>query len=650
MNFLKNLKKTNLNNTNYTKLAGCLLLVIITMLVYWTLQNHEFIHMDDNAYVFSNIHVQSGLIFENIKWAFTSTDASFWHPLTWLSLMLDYELFKLNAGGYHWTNLLLHIISTVLLFLVLNKMTGSVWRSGFVAALFALHPLHVESVAWIAQRKDVLSGVFWMLTMHVYLAYTSRPNFRRYFLILLVFVLGLMAKPMLVTLPFVLLLLDYWPLNRFTFELKQEGENKRRKLNIVPIGEGNTISRLILEKVPLIVLSIIFSVIVFITEQKDSALASLDSLSLFARISNALVSYVEYISKMIIPVNLAVFYPHPGTWPLWQVLLCLAVLISITYIVIFYIKKYPYLAVGWFWYLGTFVPVIGLVQVGSHAMADRYTYIPLIGLFVIIAWGLFDLTKECKYGKTIFSSIGVFIIATMMVMTSIQVSYWKNSISLFSHAIEVTNGNYMAHCSIGAAFLSKNKTDEAIEHYSAAVKFRNDYALAYYGLGFAHEIKKNYDKSLFAYVSALNISPNYFEVHYQMANLRIKMDRIDEAIFFCRKAIALRPDTAEPHNTLGNLYTREGKDDAAIGEFKIALKLAPEHAGIHNNLAMVYMHQERINEAIIHFQEAIRLQPEYANAHFYLAKVLKRKRLYVTSRYHYREAIRINPEYKDKSW
>jgi Tfp pilus assembly protein PilF len=434
------------------------------------------------------------------------------------------------------------------------------------------------------------------------------------------------------------------------FELKQEGENKRRKLSVVPIGEGNTVSRLILEKVPLIVLSIIFSVIVFITEHKDSALASLESLSLFARISNALVSYVEYISKMIVPINLAVFYPHPGTWPLWQTLLCLAVLISITYIVIFYIKKHPYLAVGWFWYVVTLVPVIGLVQVGSHAMADRYTYIPLIGLFVIIAWGLFDLTKKERKGKTIFSAISVLIIAIMMVSTSIQVSYWKNSITLFSRAIEVTDGNYMAHFSIGSAFLSKNKIDDAIEHFSAAVKFRNDYALAHYGLGFAQEIKKNYDKALSSYVNALNIDQNYFDVHYRMANLLLKMNRIDEAIFFCRKAIALKPNTAEPHNTLGNIFAQEGKDDEAINEFRIALKLMPEHAGIHNNLAMVYMHQDKVDEAIIHFREAIHLQPEYANAHFNLAKALKIKGLSAESKQHYQEAIRINPEYKDKLW
>ena len=290
-----------------SKLIVVLILIIATIAIYWQIQNYEFIRFDEELYLTKNINIQQGLSLENIRWSFATIDAGYFQPLTWLSLMLDYELFKLNAGGYHWTNLLLHIISTVLLFLVLNKMTDSLWRSGFVASLFALHPLYVESVVWIAERKDVLSCVFWMLTMHAYLAYVRQSNIWRYSLMLLVFVLGLMAKPMLVTLPFVLLLLDYWPLNRFTFELKQEGENKRRKLIVVPIGEGNTISHLILEKIPFIVLTLIFSSITFYTAQKVSAIASVSNLSIFSRISNSLVSYVEYISKMIVPVNLAVF-------------------------------------------------------------------------------------------------------------------------------------------------------------------------------------------------------------------------------------------------------------------------------------------------------------------------------------------------------
>ena len=281
-----------------SKLIVVLILIIATIAIYWQIQNYEFIRFDEELYLTKNINIQQGLSLENIRWSFATIDAGYFQPLTWLSLMLDYELFKLNAGGYHWTNLLLHIISTVLLFLVLNKMTDSLWRSGFVASLFALHPLYVESVVWIAERKDVLSCVFWMLTMHAYLAYVRQSNIWRYSLMLLVFVLGLMAKPMLVTLPFVLLLLDYWPLNRFTFELKQEGENKRRKLIVVPIGEGNTISHLILEKIPFIVLTLIFSSITFYTAQKVSAIASVSNLSIFSRISNSLVSYVEYISKM----------------------------------------------------------------------------------------------------------------------------------------------------------------------------------------------------------------------------------------------------------------------------------------------------------------------------------------------------------------
>ena len=574
-----------------SKLIVVLILIIATIAIYWQIQNYEFIRFDEELYLTKNINIQQGLSLENIRWSFATIDAGYFQPLTWLSLMLDYELFKLNAGGYHWTNLLLHIISTVLLFLVLNKMTDSLWRSGFVASLFALHPLYVESVVWIAERKDVLSCVFWMLTMHAYLAYVRQSNIWRYSLMLLVFVLGLMAKPMLVTLPFVLLLLDYWPLNRFTFELKQEGENKRRKLIVVPIGEGNTISHLILEKIPFIVLTLIFSSITFYTAQKVSAIASVSNLSIFSRISNSLVSYVEYISKMIVPVNLAVFYPHPGTWPLWQVLLCLVVLISMTYIVIFYIKKYPYLAVGWFWYLGTLIPVIGLVQAGSQAMADRFTYIPFIGLFVIIAWGLVDLTKKCRYGKAIFSSIAVFIIATMMVMTSIQVSYWKNSITLYSHAFEVTKNNYLVANNLGAVFIDNG----------------------------------DYQKALFYITRAIQIKPNYAEAHRNMAVILGSMGKKEEAIYYFQEAIKNKPDYTDAMRRLGDIFTQEKRFEEAVRQYKRLLIYEPNDYEVYNNLGVVFAQMGKKEEAIIQFGKALYLKNDYADGRRNLNVVLRNK-------------------------
>jgi protein O-mannosyl-transferase len=578
-----------------SKLIVVLILIIATIAIYWPVQNYEFIKFDEEQYVTKNLHVQAGLSLENVKWAFTTTEAHFWHPLTWLSLMLDYQLFKLNAGGYHWTNLLLHLISTILLFLVFNKMTGSVWRSGFVAALFALHPLHVESVAWIAERKDVLSGVFWMLIMYAYLAYVNQSSLWRYSLMLLVFVLGLMAKPMLVTLPFVLLLLDYWPLHRFTFELKEAGENKRRKLNVVPIGKGNTISHLILEKIPLIVLSILFSIIAFIVQRSASAVSSLDSLSILARVSNASVSYVEYISKMLVPVNLAIFYPHPGTWPLWQVFLCLVVFINFTFIVIFCIKKYPYLAFGWFWYAGTLIPVIGLVQVGSQAMADRYTYIPCIGLFVAIAWGLFDLTKKRRKGKAIFRIISVLIIAIMMVITSIQVGYWKNSISLYSHAIEVTNNNYLANNNLGAYLINIGDYKQAYFYITKAIQIKPNYVDAHRNLVkiFVQEGKR--EKAINHLKEAIKINSDYTDAIIRLADVLAEDKRFEEAVDQYKELLTYDPVDYEALNNLGVVLAQTGKTDDAITLLRKALYLKADYIDAKRNLGILLKQKESKN-------------------------------------------------------
>jgi tetratricopeptide (TPR) repeat protein len=575
-------------NRGKIRLLIIILLIVLTLAIYWQIQNAEFIYLDDNAYVYDNLHVQMGLSIESMKWAFTTMDAGFWHPLTWLSLMLDYHLFGLNPGGFHWTNLLLHIISTVLLFLVLSRMTGSLWRSGFVAALFALHPLHVESVAWIAERKDVLSAVFWMLTMYAYLAYVSYPRLRSYLLLVLIFVLGLMAKPMLVTMPFLFLLLDYWPLNRFRVEIQNN-----RKIEIIPVGPGNTISRLLMEKVPLIILSIMFSSVTFFTVQKTSAIASFSGLSVFSRIGNALVSYVEYISKMIVPVNLAVFYPHPGMWPLWQVLLCLTVLICITLIVIFYIKKYPYLAVGWFWYLGTLVPVIGLIQVGSHGMADRYTYIPMIGLFIMISWGFFDLAKKLRNGKIIISAAAISILFIMTIITWVQIGYWKNSITLFSHAIEVNDRNYLAHGNLGAVYIDEQDYRQAYYFVSKALQLRPNSAGAHRNLGVILSKTGRADSAIIHFQEAIKINPNYINAIRELADIFVENTRFEEAILLYKRVLTLQSDDPETYNNLGVALARTGKIDAAITEFRKALYLKNDYADAKRNLNIVMQNKSK---------------------------------------------------------
>ena len=410
----------------------CLFLVIATLAVYWQVQNHNFVNYDDNLYIYNNRHVQSGLTIENIIWAFTDGTliSNYWHPLTWISHILDFQLYGMNAGGHHLTSLLFHIANTLLLFLVINKMTGHLWRSAFIAALFALHPLHVESVAWISERKDVLSTFFGLLTMLVYAYYAERPGLSRYFLVLLFFVMGLMSKPMLVTLPFVLLLMDYWPLGRL--QLGQAINPSSIKI------KKTSASLLIGEKIPLFVLSAIASIAAYFTQSIGGTVTSMNLDLINIRIPNALVSYVSYIGKMIWPNRLGVFYPHPGILPIWQVIGAGTLLVSLSVLFFRWGRKFPYLPVGWFWYIGTCVPIIGIVQIGSFAMADRYTYVPLIGLFIIIAYGIPELVAQWRYRKIWFATLTTAFFMILMTTTWKQVGYWENSITLFEHTQKTT--------------------------------------------------------------------------------------------------------------------------------------------------------------------------------------------------------------------
>ncbi len=422
-------------------------LIMATLAVYWQVQNHEFVNYDDDLYVTDNPHVKAGLTREGAIWAFVATHAGNWHPLTWLSHMLDCEVYGVNPWGHHLTNLLLHIGNTILLFLLFRHVTGAVWRSTLVAALFALHPLHVESVAWVSERKDVLSTLFWLSTMWTYLRHVESPGFRWYLLALLSFALGLMAKPMLVTLPFVLLLIDYWPLGRLQF-----GQSNRTHESMTPGLQRSSVSSLIFEKVPFFAISAVSSTVTYIVQLSAGAMPSQDVLPLQVRTANALVSYISYIGKMIWPHHLAVSYPHPGSnLPLWQIAGASLLLVFISALVIRGAGRFPYLVVGWLWYLGTLVPVIGLVQVGSQAMADRYTYVPLIGLFVIIVWGAPNLVRRWRHGRFLLVSSSGVLLLTLMACTWLQTSYWKDSFTLFQRTLDVTADNWRAHNGLGLA-------------------------------------------------------------------------------------------------------------------------------------------------------------------------------------------------------
>jgi hypothetical protein len=453
----------------------CAVLVVVVFGAYEPVWRNEFVNYDDDVYVTDNPWVKGGLTGESVKWAFTTTRASNWHPLTWLSHMLDCELFGVVAVWHHLMNLFFHMAGSLLLFWVLHRSTGSVWASGFVAAVFAVHPVHVESVAWVAERKDVLSGFFWMLTMAAYVRCAERPGEWRYLLVVLAFCLSLLSKPMVVTLPFVLLLLDYWPLGRFQ-QAHFAGEE-------VPQGErvqaGCRMSRvftLLVEKIPLFVLAGISSVVTFVIQQRTGAMDLGESFPIRVRISNALVSYVGYISKILYPSRLAVLYPHPGQGlAFWRVIVAVLVLVCVSGGVV-YLARRRYLTVGWLWYLGTLVPVIGLVQVGAQGMADRYTYLPSIGIFIMIAWGFADIFARWCYGRIGLGVAAGVVLAVLVTCTRKQVSYWESNAAIFGRALAMTENNFIMHSSYGGVLFEEGRFDEALVHFNEALRINPGYS------------------------------------------------------------------------------------------------------------------------------------------------------------------------------
>ena len=589
-----------------------LFLTVATLVVFWQAHDHAFIGYDDTKYVTANYYVQAGLSKEGLIWAFTTTHASNWHPLTWLSHMLDCQLYGLNPRGHHLTNVFFHLLNTLLLFLVLQRMTGVPWRSGLVAALFALHPLHVESVAWVAERKDVLSTFFLFLTLLSYIWYVARPGFYRYLLILLFFALGLMAKPMLVTLPFVLLLLDYWPLRRIkSFQLTRSD----RAVTTRPSELNSQTLRLIWEKIPFFLLATASSTVTFLVQARGGAVASLEVFPFETRLANALVSYVRYLGKMFWPQDLAVFYPHPGqSLPMWQAAGAGLLLLVISITVVRLGRRYPYLPVGWLWYIGTLVPVIGLVQVGAQAMADRYTYVPLIGLFLMIAWGVADLLGSWRYGKPALAVAAPLLLSALMVCATFQVSYWKNSLTLFEHTLRVTSHNSQVHNNLGNVLTQKGKLQEAISHYTKALEISPNYAEAHINLGVALTRQGRLKEAIKHYSAALQLKSNSAELHNNLGVALFELGDIPGAIKNYLAAVQLKPDYAEAHNNLGNGLAKLGKLSEAEIHYAKALKLRADYPEAHNNLGVALARQGRLREAIAHFREAVRLAPNFAQA------------------------------------
>ena len=565
-------------HNNLIPILICLALAILTVITFWQLKDCGFINLDDNIYVYENAYVQSGMNANSIGQAFSFSSelakVGHWHPVTWLSLMLDYQIFGLNPQGFHLMNLLFHVMNTTLLFLILHRMTKKLWPSAFVAALFAIHPLHVESVAWITERKDVLSTFFWMLTMGAYSYYVEHPGFRRYSLVLLFFILGLMAKPMLVTLPFVLLLLDYWPLRRF-LEIKPDHKIQPEEVKkpADPEYKWSLIYPLLWEKVPLFVLAILSSIVTYVAAQSAGAVHSIDVIPLGVRMGNAFVSYIAYIGKMIWPSNLAIFYPHPEGLILWQVLGSVFLLIVITLIVIWRAKRSPYLATGWLWYIGTLVPVIGIVQVGSQSMADRYTYIPLIGLFIMVAWGVPELLKKWNHRKEILLASSALSILCLSIITWTQVGYWQNSITLFDHTLKVTDNNWLAYTSRGTAYNYLGNYKQAIEDYGRAIEINPRLAEAYYNRGKTYHGLGNYKQAIEDYSRALEIKPGLAEVFINRGVAYYNLGNYKQAIEDYDRAIEIKPGYLEAYNNRGTAYLTQGNKELGCRDAQKACEL-----------------------------------------------------------------------------
>jgi len=601
------------------KIIACLFLVVATLTVYGDLRNHHFINFDDDHYVTDNPPIQGGLTLTGLVWAFTTLHAGLWIPLTWLSFMVDSQLFGLHPGGFLLTNLLFHIANALLLFLWLLRTTRALGRSFLVAALFALHPLHVESVAWVTERKDVLSTFFWLLSMWAYIWYVESPGIRRYLLILVCFSLGLMAKPMMVTLPFVLLLLDYWPLGRWPQKSPVSAKNSRaqKPRSGVPLG------RLIWEKIPLLALVVIFSVVTIYAQKEQGALAQLAYIPLPSRLANALVTYVTYMVRMIYPSGLAVFYPHSrDAFPLWQVLGASLTLVFISLLIIRQTSRHPYLLVGWLWYLGTLVPVIGLVQAGEQALADRFTYVPLIGLFIMVAYGMADLGARWRAPRFLLPVGAGVVLSALMICTWVQVGYWRDSASLFAHTLQVTRNNALAHNSLGIALLAQGKVDQAINHCEEALRLQPNYPKAHYNLGNALFSRGEVNQALAHYEEALQLQPNYAKAHNSLGFALLSQGKVDQAVAHFEKALSIEPNSPMVHNNLGLALLSQGKADQAVAHFEKALSIRPNSPEVHNNLGLILLSQNKEDQAILHFQEAIRLNPNYPQAFDGLARLL----------------------------
>ncbi len=684
-------------------LLFCAVLLALCSTAFYPSLHNGLINLDDPGYVSLNPHVQHGLTGASVEWAFTTVQEANWHPVTWLSHMLDYQLFGERVWGHHLSSLVLHCLNTLALFLVLRRLTGALWRSFFVAAFFAVHPLRVESVAWVAERKDVLSALFFLLTVWAYAWYAmskvqspkpkaDNQSARRqtpvgqtaspihgppspgeaapasslqppasfwYWLSLVLFALGLMSKPMLVTLPFVLLLLDFWPLQRLMLNGRLTGLA--------------TPFRLVLEKVPFILLAMASSVITMVAQRAGGLVVSSGGVALLGRAENALVSYCRYLAKLFWPANLAVFYPLPNHWPGATVIAAVAVLLVVSGLVIWFWRRAPYLTVGWGWFIGTLVPVIGLVQVGWQAMADRYTYIPSIGIYLMLVWGASALARTVALasvrgqgtdtssevtavnatrrdwrlaaGRGVLPAAGILLVLICVVLTRHQLVYWKDSESLFRHTLAVTADNAFAHETLGLALRLQGRVDESIAEMREAIRIYPEYARAHRDLGSDLITKGDLPEAIRSLQTALRLAPRLPRTHKQLGLAFQKQGHLDEASVQYQDELRINPDDAEAHTSLGAILLGGGRLPEAISEFEAALRLDPDNAEAHSNLGIALCRKGNWAEGINQFEKALLLKPDYAEGHNNLGVALARSGRRDDAIRQFTEALRLQPDY-----
>ncbi len=645
----------------------CLGLAVVTVALYWPVTRHDFVNVDDPRFIFQNPHVQAGLTWAGTKWAFHSFETENWQPLTWLSHMLDCQVYGLNAGGHHLTSLLFHVANTLLLFLWLNGLTRAAWRSAFVAAFFAWHPLHVESVAWACERKDVLSTFFWLLALLAYTRYARRTEdgelrpedggqssslhlirpirpisgARIYFaLSLAAFALGLMSKPMVVTLPCVLLLLDFWPLNRFGLLDRAE--------TVPATSLARRSVRLIVEKVPFLLLTVAMCVATLFAQKAGGALSSLGGMPLSVRVANSLANYATYLANTFWPFGLAYFYPY-SVQLVGLVLGAALLLLAGTGWFGWRFRQEPWLLTGWLWFLGTMVPTVGLVHVGIQSRADRYMYIPSIGLFILVVWGLDAFFDRWPGRKEILPVLGGVALAGCLVATSLQLGYWQNSLTLSRHAIEVTRDNFVAYDSLGRALYELGLKDQALACYVEAVRMEPEFPQSQFNLGAALRERGRLPEAAEHFAAAVKLVPNHFETRSAFASTLLLLNdgRLGEAAAQFSAALRLKPDSADAHHNLAVALVRLGQLTNALPHFAEAMRLEPTNADLRFDLGLALLDTHQPAAAAAQFAAELKLTPNETKAHYRLAQALQQQNQLSEAVVHYQAALRLTPDFPE---